>query len=204
IELVFGVADSRKGVLAQLEKYQSYRMADRAFELAWTHSQITLRQLEATEEEAQLYGRLASALIYADPGRRAAPGVQGTNRRNQSGLWSFGISGDVPLAVLRINGVEHIEIVRQLVKAHAYWRMKGLTVETMILVDDVSIYRQSLHDLVNGLVGSGREAQMQDKPGGIFVRSLEQVSHDDLMLLQAAARVFIDDENGTLEEQLEQ
>src|ERR1019366_10184920 len=203
IELVFGVADSRKGVLAQLEKYQSYRMADRAFDLAWTHSQITLRQLDATEGEAQLFGRFASALIYADPERRAAPGVQGANRRNQSGLWSFGISGDVPLAVLRISGVEHIGIVRQLIRAHAYWRMKGLTVEMMILVDDVSVYRQSLHDQVNGLVGAGSGAQMQDKPGGIFVRGLDQVSNDDLILLQSAARLFIDGEDGTLEEQLE-
>jgi cellobiose phosphorylase len=48
-------------------------MADRAFDLAWTHSQVTLHHLNATEAEAQLYGRLAGALIYADPARRASP-----------------------------------------------------------------------------------------------------------------------------------
>jgi len=48
-------------------------MAERAFDLAWTHSQVTLRQLNATEGEAQIYGRLASALIYADPALRATP-----------------------------------------------------------------------------------------------------------------------------------
>jgi transcriptional regulator of acetoin/glycerol metabolism len=72
-------------------------MADRALDLAWTHSQVILRQLNASEAEAQLYTRLAGAIIFADPARRANPGVLLDNRRGQSGLWTYGISGDTPL-----------------------------------------------------------------------------------------------------------
>ena len=78
-----------------MEKYYNPRMADRALDLAWTHSQVTLRHLNASEAEAQLYARLAGALIYADPARRASSGVLLNNRRGQSGLWGYGISGDV-------------------------------------------------------------------------------------------------------------
>ena len=203
IDLVLGVTESRESALVQVEKYQSPRMADRAFDLAWTHSQVTLRHLNATEGEAQLYGRLAGALIYADPARRANPGVLRNNRRGQSGLWSYGISGDAPIVLLRISDVGKIEIVRQLIRAHSYWHMKGLKVELVILNEDVSTYRQPLHDEIINLISSGIEAQMLDKPGGIFVRRLEQISHDDLLLLQAVARIVLDDENGTLAEQLE-
>ena len=202
IDLVLGVTESREAALAHVEKYQSSRMADRAFDLAWTHSQVTLRQLNATEAEAQLYGRLAGALIYADPARRANPGVLLNNRRGQSGLWSYGISGDAPIILLRINDAEKIEIVRQLIQAHSYWRMKGLTVDLVILNEDVSVYRQSLQDQITSLISSGIEAQMLDKPGGIFVRRLEQIPNDDRVLLQAAARIVLDDEKGTLKEQL--
>jgi cyclic beta-1,2-glucan synthetase len=203
VDLVLGVAESREAALAQVAKYQSSRMSDRAFDLAWTHSQVTLRHLGATEGEAQLYGRLAGALIFADPARRASPGVLRNNRRGQSGLWSYGLSGDAPLVLLRISDPEKIEVVRQLIQAHSYWRMKGLTAELVILNEDISVYRQSLHDQITHLIASGIEAQMLDKPGGIFVRRLEQISHDDLVLLQAAARIVLDDENGTLAEQLE-
>jgi len=203
IDLVLGVTESREAALAQVEKYQSARMADRAFDLAWTHSQVTLHHLNATEGEAQLYGRLASALIYADPARRATPGVLRSNRRGQSGLWSYGISGDAPLVLLRISDVEKIELVRQLIRAHSYWRMKGLTVELVIVNEDVSVYRQSLHDQITNLISSGIEAQMLDKPGGIFVRRLEQIPNDDRTLLQSVARLVLDDEKGTLTEQLE-
>ena len=203
VVLVLGVTESREAALALVEKYQSSRMADRAFDLAWTHSQVTLRQLNASEAEAQLYGRLAGALIYADPARRANPGLLLNNRRGQSGLWSYGISGDAPIVLLRISDTEKIEIVRQLIQAHSYWRMKGLTVDLVILNEDVSVYRQTLQDQITSLISSGIEAQMLDKPGGIFVRRLEQIPNDDLVLLQAAARIVLDDEKGTLIQQME-
>jgi cellobiose phosphorylase len=60
-----------------------------------------------------------------------------------------------------------------------------------------------LHDRITGLISSGIEAQMLDKPGGIFVRRLEQIPNDDRVLLQSAARIVLDDEKGTLSEQLE-
>ena len=185
IDIVLGATESRETALAQVEKYQSSRMTDRAFDLAWTHSQVTLRHLNATEAEAQLYGRMAGALIYADPARRASPSVLLGNRRGQNGLWSYGISGDSPIVLLRISDSEKIELVQQLIKAHSYWRMKGLTVELVILNEDVSIYRQSLQDQITGLISSGIEAQMIDKPGGIFVRRLEQIPNQDLLLLQS-------------------
>ena len=203
VDLVLGATESRDAALALVEKYQSSRMADRAFDLAWTHSQVTLRQLNATEAEAHLYGRLASALIYADPARRASATVLRTNRRGQSGLWSYGISGDAPLVLLSISDGAKIEIVRQLILAHSYWRMKGLTVELMILNEDVSVYRQSLQDQITSVIASGLEAQLLDKPGGIFVRRLEQIPHEDRVLLQSVARIVLDDEKGTLAQQLE-
>src|ERR1019366_2663355 len=92
----------------------------------------------------------------------------------------------------------------QLIQAHSYWRTKGLTVELVILSENVAIYRESLHDLITGLISSGIGAPMLDKPGGIFVRRLEQVPHDDRVLLQSAARIVLDDARGTLPEQLEQ
>ena len=203
VGFALGVTETREAALAHIEKYQTSRMAERAFDLAWTHSQVTLRHVNTTEGDAQLYGRLASALIYADPARRANSTVLRNNRRGQSGLWSYSISGDSPLILLRISDGEKIEIVRQLIQAHSYWRMKGLNVELVILNEDVSVYRQSLHDQITSLIASGIEAHMLDKPGGIFVRRLEQIPHDDLVLLQAVARIVLDDEKGTLSEQLE-
>jgi cellobiose phosphorylase len=186
-----------------VEKYQDQSIADRVFELAWTHGLVTLRHLNATEAQAQLFGRLAGALLYSQPLRRAGTATLMQNRRGQRSLWSFGISGDLPIVLLRATNAERIEFVREMVQAHAYWRLKGLAVDLVILNEDDSVYRQAIHDQIMALIASGTEALLLDKPGGIFVRRAEQLSPEDHVLLQTAARVVLSDENGTLSEQLQ-
>ena len=87
---------------ALTEKYHDPSLADRVFDLAWTHSHILLQQLNATEADAQVYGRLAGSIIYASALRRAKASVLSRNRRGQSGLWGYGISGDLPIVLVRI------------------------------------------------------------------------------------------------------
>jgi len=203
VDLVTGVAESRPVVAALAEKYHDSRLTDRVFELSWTHSHILLQQLNATEADAQAYSRLASAVVYASALRRAMPSVMIRNRRGQSGLWGYGISGDLPIVLVRIRNRDHIALVRQAVLAHAYWRMRGLSVDLVIWNEDDSVYRQALQDTIMDLVAASPEAALVDKAGGVFVRRGEQMSEEDRTLLQTVARVILIDDAGTLSEQAE-
>jgi cellobiose phosphorylase len=203
VEIIMGMAEQRETAVALVEKYHNARMADRLFDLAWTHSQVNLRQLDATEADAQFYARMAGALVYVHPSRRPPASVLVNNRRGQSGLWSYGISGDLPIVLLRISDGKNMDMVRRMVQAHSYWRLKGLAVELVIVNDDVSVYRQSLQDTITGIVNSSSASQMFNKPGGIFAPRLEQIPAEDRILLLTAARIVLSDEKGTLEEQFQ-
>jgi cyclic beta-1,2-glucan synthetase len=202
INIVSGIGESRDAALILVDKYQDRRLADRVFDLAWTHSQVLLRQLNASEADVQLYGRLASSVIYANASLRADPGVLVKNRRGQSGLWGYAISGDLPIVLLQIEDPANIDLVRQIVQAHAYWRLKGLAVDLVIWNEDHAGYRQLLHDQIVGLIAAGIEANVTDRPGGIFVRPADQISEEDRILFQTAARAIISDSRGTLEDQI--
>jgi cellobiose phosphorylase len=163
---------------------------------------VVLRQINATEADAQLYGRLASSVIYANSSLRADAAVLVKNRRGQSGLWGYAISGDLPIVLLQIGDPAHIELVRQLVQAHAYWRLKGLAVDLVIWNEDRSGYRQLLQEQIMGLIAAGVEAHVINRQGGIFVRPAEQISDEDRILLQSVARAIVTDSRGTLAEQI--
>ena len=202
IDVVSGMAETRDAALVLAAKYQDRRMADRVSDLAWTHSWVTLRQINATESDAQSYSRLAGSIIYANASLRAEARVLLQNRRGQSGLWSYAISGDLPIVLLQIGDSENIELVRQLVQAHAYWRLKGLAVDLVIWNEDRGGYRQVLQDQIMGLIAAGVEAHVIDRPGGIFVRRAEQIADEDRILLQSVARAIITDRRGSLQEQV--
>ena len=203
VDLVYGIGDNRNAALALIERYQDRHLADRVFDLAWTHAQVVLSQIDAGEADAQLYARLASRIIYAHASLRADASVLMRNRRGQPGLWGYGISGDLPIVLLRVGDLAGIELVRRLIQAHAYWRLKGLAVDLVILNEDRAGYRQVLQDQIMGLVAVGLESQALDRPGGIFVRSGEQISEEDRTLLQTVARVILSDSQGTLAEQID-
>jgi cellobiose phosphorylase len=171
--------------------------------MAWFQSQEVLRHLNATEADAQVYGRLASSVIYANALRRAAPNVIARNQLGQSGLWRFVVSGDLPIVLLRICDRDRIDLVKQVLQAHAYWRMKGLAADLVIVNEDFSGYRAILQDQIMGLIHAGSEAQILDKPGGVFVRRAEELSEEDRVLFQTVARVMLIDSAETLLEQVE-
>ncbi|MFN0163790.1 MAG: GH36-type glycosyl hydrolase domain-containing protein, partial [Burkholderiales bacterium] len=202
LNIVTGVCDTRQAAMTLIERYHDRRLADRVFELAWTHGQVILRQINASEADAQLYARLAGSVIYANAALRADPAILQQNRRGQSGLWGYSISGDLPIVLLQVSNPESIELVRMVVRAHAYWRLKGLAVDLVISNEDHSGYRQQLQDQIMGLIASGIEANVIDRPGGIYVRSADHISYEDRVLMQSVARVILVDGRGTLAEQM--
>jgi len=202
IDMVTGVGDSRDICQHLIEKYQDRHLADRVVELSWTHSQVVLRQLNASEADAQLYSRLANSVIFINPLLRADASVLIRNHRGQSALWSYAISGDLPIVLVKIRDLENIELVRQLVQAHAYWRSKGMAVDLVIWNEDHAGYRQVLQEQIMGLISSVTGSHAIDRPGGIFVRWIDQISDEDRVLFLAVARVILSDSRGTLEEQL--
>lgn len=203
VDVVTGIAPTRETNRMLVDKYQDKHLRDRAFELSWTHSQVVLRQIGATESDAELYGRLAGSILYANPALRASANVVLKNQRGQSALWAYSISGDLPIVLLRTSDSENIALAKQMVKAQAYWNLKGLAVDLVIINEDPGGYRQVLQDQIQGLIAGGTTITASEKPGRIFVRPVDQIPAEDLILLQTVARAIISDTRGSLAEQVQ-
>jgi cellobiose phosphorylase len=203
VQIISGMADTREAAMALLERYCDWHFVERAFEMSWFQSQEVLRHLNASEADAQLYGRLASSVIYSNALRRSDPSIIARNQLGQSGLWRFSVSGDLPIVLLRIGDLNRIDLVKQVLKAHAYWRMKGLISDLVIINEDFSGYRALLNDQIMGLINSGPEAHGVDKPGRVFVLRKEDLSDVDRVLFQTVARIVFTDTAETLIEQVD-
>jgi len=104
-----------------------------------------MTHLNIDAEEAHLFQRLASRIVYSDPSLRPRPHVLALNTLAQSSLWTYGISGDVPILVVRIDKAEDLPTVRKLVRGHEYLHYKGLKIDLVILNDNPTTYLQLLH-----------------------------------------------------------
>jgi cyclic beta-1,2-glucan synthetase len=198
VDVIYAVAATREAALALAQRYRDEHIADRVFGLAYTHGQVVLSQLGASGAEAQVFARLAGSLVQPGAHRRSAPAAMLRNRRTRAGLWSYGISGDLPICLMRVTDSQRTDLVRQVLRAHAWWRSRGLAVDLVILIEDPSTYRQEQTDRILGLIGAGPSVGQLDRPGGIFVRRLDQVPDEDRHLLAAVASLVISEVVGNL------
>jgi cyclic beta-1,2-glucan synthetase len=197
-----GVAQSREQANMLAEKYYDPSIFERELRMAWTRAQVEMNHLHIDPVEAHLFQRLGGRILYVDPSLRPRPHILALNKQAQSALWGQGISGDLPIVILRLEREEDVPMARQLLRGHQYLRMKGLQFDLVILNDHPTGYAQNLHDALQTTVRSSGAQPLVDKPGGIFIRRSDMLSEEERILLHAVARVVIVSERGSLEDQL--
>ena len=200
------VGSSREAILDLADKHHDATAFERASTLAWTQAQIQLYHLDIHRDEAALFQRLAGHLIYTTPALRASSETIASGAGGQPGLWSMGISGDLPILLLRVSELEHIDIVRQLLRAHDYWRMKRLAVDLVILNERASSYIQDLQIALETAVRAGEarpKVREQERAGRVSVLRADLISAEARALLVSVARAVLVGHRGPLIDQLD-
>jgi cyclic beta-1,2-glucan glucanotransferase len=196
------VAYSREHILMLADKYHDINIFERVERLAWTKAQIEMRHLNIGAREAHLFQRLAGRVLYSDNSLRPRSDILALNKKTQSELWKYGISGDLPIVLVRIGVTGDLGMVRQILRGHEYLRLKGLRIDLVILNDHPPSYLQSLQGEIQMQIRSTGMQTSQDKPGGVYLRRADIMTDEDKGLLHTVARIVFVTERGTLEEQL--
>ena len=203
ISFATGMASSREGALALAQKYHDPSATTRTFALAFTQAQSTLRHMGISSDEAMLYERLASRVLHTDGSLRAAPEMFSRNVLGQPGLWAHGISGDLPILLVRVVEENDIPLVRQVLQAQEYWRLKGLSADVVILNEHPVSYLDEMHVQLTALLDTGPWGAWKHRPGGVFLLRGDRMSEEERVLLTVAARAILSGERGELANQLD-
>jgi len=199
------VAASREALIDLIDQHCDRAAFVRARTLAWTQGEVQLRHLGVGAQEAADFQRLAAPILYIDPRWRPSRATLARGIGPQAGLWSLAISGDLPIVLLRIDSTMDMAQVLQLLRAHEYWRMKGLAVDLVIINEHPSSYIQDLQTAIEAAV---RRSQSRPRfgvtpaQGAVFALRADLMSPEARDLVAASARVVLAARRGCLAEQL--
>jgi len=199
------VAGSRDDIIALADKHREAPAYSRAMTLAATRAKALLDYLNITAEEAHLFQSLASYVLYSHASMRSQPELLRTAGRPISDLWQLGISGDLPIVLLIIDAPEDMDIARQLIRAHEYWKAKSLAADIVILNDRPVSYDQELQASLGMLVHAapgGDRTQEERSRGNLYLVRSDILNQDMRRFLQYAARVVLSGRRGSLSDQL--
>ncbi|MGH7652117.1 MAG: GH36-type glycosyl hydrolase domain-containing protein [Gemmatimonadaceae bacterium] len=185
------VTEKKDRAIELADLYHDPYSARRALDLSWAQAQAELRDLGIAPADAALYQDLAGHLIFPHPGFRPAQSAVEENKLGQQALWALGISGDWPILLATIESPVGMPSIRQLLRTHHFWRLKGITCDLVILNMHPMSYMQELHDEVLSTTMASSEAGLIDRPGGVFIRRADLLKPEDITLLKAMARVQV-------------
>jgi len=198
-----GLSASRETALALAQRYRDPSATARTFALASAHARSALRHLGISSEEALLFERLASRVLRSDASLRAPPELLARNTLGQAGLWPHGISGDVPILLVRVVTEDGLALVRQSLQAQEYWRLKGLQADVVILNEHPASYLDEAHSALTALLDDGPWRAWMNRPGGAFLLRRDRMPDAQHLLLSAVARAIVSDDRGGLAQQLD-
>jgi cyclic beta-1,2-glucan synthetase len=196
------IAPSRADALDLVDKFSDATAFERCLTLAWTQAQVLLHHLRIDPEQAHIFQQLAGTLLYHDPVLRAPPGSEPLPSAGQEGLWRHGISGDFPIVLVRIDQREERGLVRDLLRAKEYWRIKGIFADLVIVNEKPGSYAHDLQQAMEELVRESGQSLGQEHDGGVFILNGTQLTAEDRATLQSAARAVLLSHHGTLSNQL--
>ncbi|TDT61306.1 GH36-type glycosyl hydrolase domain-containing protein [Fonticella tunisiensis] len=197
-----GAAENRNSIIELCKKYSDPLNAERSFELAYLRGNIDNSYFNFKESDAKIFNSLISHILFISPVKKRYEEYIMRNRKGQPGLWAYGISGDLPIVLVTISKAESIEGVKTMLRAHEYWRSRGLKVDLVILNQDESDYFEPLLNLIRDLVSAGHGRELIDRAGGIFVRNAALMPEEDRILLYSASRIIINADEGSIKKQL--
>jgi cyclic beta-1,2-glucan synthetase len=203
VSFTTGIAADEATARDCAQKYHDHGVASRAFALAYTQTQMAARHLGISVEQAQLSERLGSRVFFSDASLRTDSATQAKNTLGQSGLWRFGISGDLPIVLVRVKEPDDVELVKQVLTAHEHWRLKGLTADAVILNEHTASYREEMSQQLEQLVDGGPWSAWKGKPGGVFILQGDTIPEAERVLLSVVAQAVLAGDRGTLLEQLD-
>ncbi len=202
VSLVFWtlVADTAEDRDRLASHYVRSAVFENELRLSWTYSQVQLRHLGVTLQDARLFRRFAALLIWPDL-RLALDNGAAQRLGPQSALWPMGISGDDPIILIRIDGTDDLPIVRQVLRMHQFLRARGVSHDVVLLNERASSYIQDLQHALQSMIDAA-EPQM-DATHRLHAVRRDLISDESFDTLLAAARVVLHTRNGRLAEQIE-
>lgn len=185
------VATTREEAFTLADRYHDSHAGQRALDLAWSATQIELREFDLTSAQSAVFQDLATQLLYRGGSLAPPPDEIARNSESQPALWGNGISGDLPIVLATISSLDGLSTLLELFHAHRFWRRRGVVADLIVVNARGHDYLQELHDQIMEAMVSANDAALMDRPGGVFVRRRDRFDSSEFLMLSATARLQI-------------
>lgn len=202
INLIISVGENKEKIIENIKKYKIEENIQKAFELSKAKNEAQSRYLRVKGTQIRNYQKILSYIIFSNPAKKLNLEKLPKRKYDQSELWKYGISGDLPIILVKIKDINEAFIIKEILKAYEFIRTKNFEVELVIIDEEKHSYENYVREEIDGLILNSQLAYLKNIRGGIFELSKNEISKEDLELLEFVSRIIIAGSKGGLENSL--
>lgn len=202
IYFITGTSDSRESVIDICKQNKEVVNLEKVFEGYSIRTQLELKNLGIRSAQANIFQSLASYIFFLHSGRKDREEYIKNISKYQKDLWSYGISGDLPIAFLTIENTDDINLVGNMLNLHYYLKLKGVKLDLIIYNNEEISYDEPLQKNIMQLISTSNEGNSLNTPGGIFVHNKATMDEKVKDLIIGIAKLYVDSKKGSILEQI--
>lgn len=201
VDLISAIAGSEEEISKIKEKYSRPGVATDVFDAAYARGRAEGKYLGLNENEEESFLTALKHIIYGGYASERQAGAIAQNHSSREGLWKIGLSGDMPIIIIKISQPMDLEALKELLRAHEFYRARSVVVDIVILCDEPAGYIQPLSDMAREVISTSHARDMQGRAGGVFLFKAGELPPEDITLLYAFSALDLDASKGRLMEQ---
>ncbi len=204
IDLIISISEDKEQVINNIKNYKNNEKIKTTFELSRAKAEAESRYLRINSKDISNYQKILSYLIFTNPLKSIYINKLSNKVFNKEQMWKLGISCDLPILLVKIQHVNDIHIIEELIKAHEYFRVKNIEVDLVILNEEKYSYEQYIKDAIDTAILNVHLGYLRNTIGGIHILNSNELSHQDIKLLELRANLTFDAHMGSINTYLEE
>ncbi|AQS12000.1 N,N'-diacetylchitobiose phosphorylase [Clostridium saccharobutylicum] len=202
IYYITGTTESKEEVIDICRKNKDAAQLEKVFENYSIETQLELKSLGIRSAQANIFQSLSSYIFFLHSGRKDREEYIKNISKHQKDLWSYGISGDLPIVFLTIENEDDISLVTNILRFHYYMKIKGVKLDLIVYNNEEISYDEPLQKSIIQAINTSNESSALNKEGGIFLHNKATMDEQVKNLLIGISRLYINSKKGSISQQI--
>ena len=200
LNLIIAVSENRDKAISLVQECRNNEIITRNMNLAKAKVEAESMYLGIKAVNIENYQNMLKYLIFQNPLKLLMYKGKIPEEAPTTELWKYGISGDLPILLVKIRDVSDMEVVRDALKAYEYFRVKNVKIDLVFLNEEKKTYENYVYEEIQNAILDSNLAYMQNVNGGIFV--LSNLEKESKRIVEYRANLLINAHLGSIARQL--
>ena len=199
LDFILSVGNQEQEIIENIKKYQSSQNVSKEFEISKARVEAESRYLNRKGTDIEIYQKMLSYILFDSSIKsQTIENINLKTNYKQSDLWKYGISGDLPIILVKVKNVNESYVVKEVLKAYEFFKINNIETEIVILDEEKHSYENYVREEIEGTILNCHLGYLKNQKGGIFTLYKSEMNKNDMELLEFLAIISIDSSKGSL------